>query len=403
MPAAFLHPFAKPTREAFIRIDRGEGALVWDSQGRELVDGMASLWYNAIGHGRGEMADAIAAQSLTLGAYSTFDPFTNEPAETLAEELRAIAPTPNARIFYTSSGSEAIDSAMKLARIAHVQAGQPQRKLIISRNRGYHGAAYGGTSAQGIAPNKENFGPFVDEVLQVPAEDIEALATLMSQRGNEVAAIITEPVQGAGGVFPAPDGYLQSLRKLCDQHGAYLIFDEVITGYGRTGSWFAAHHYGVSPDLATFAKGITSGYIPLGGVFVGMAPTAALETDPNFFLRHGFTYSGHPTACAAGLKNLEIIRREGLVERAKHIGDRLGGGLQALAADGVVDHARGLGGMWAVGLHPNQDANAIRDHMLDFGHVIVRALNDALVMCPPLVIRDEHIDQLVDAVAAAAG
>ncbi len=403
MPAAFLHPFAKPTREAFIRIDRGEGALVWDSQGRELVDGMASLWYNAIGHGRGEMADAIAAQSRTLGAYSTFDPFTNEPAETLAEELRAIAPTPNARIFYTSSGSEAIDSAMKLARMAHVQAGQPQRKLIISRNRGYHGAAYGGTSAQGIAPNKENFGPFVDEVLQVPAEDIEALATLMSQRGNEVAGIITEPVQGAGGVFPAPDGYLQSLRKLCDQHGAYLIFDEVITGYGRTGSWFAAHHYGVSPDLATFAKGITSGYIPLGGVFVGMAPTAALETDPNFFLRHGFTYSGHPTACAAGLKNLEIMRREGLVERAKHIGDRLGGGLQALAADGVIDHARGLGGMWAVGLHPNQDANAMRDHMLDSGHVIVRALNDALVMCPPLVIRDEHIDQIVDAVAAAAG
>ena len=377
--------------------------MVWDAQGRELVDGMASLWYNAIGHGRGEMADAIAAQSRTLGAYSTFDPFTNEPAESLAEELRAIAPTPNARIFYTSSGSEAIDSAMKLARMAHVQAGQPQRKLIISRNRGYHGAAYGGTSAQGIAPNKENFGPFVDEVLQVPAEDIEALATLMSQRGNEVAAIITEPVQGAGGVFPAPDGYLQSLRKLCDQHGAYLIFDEVITGYGRTGSWFAAHHYGVSPDLATFAKGITSGYIPLGGVFVGMAPTAALETDPNFFLRHGFTYSGHPTACAAGLKNLEIMRREGLVERAKHIGDRLGGGLQALAADGVVDHARGLGGMWAVGLHPNQDANAMRDHMLDSGHVIVRALNDALVMCPPLVIRDEHIDQIVDAVAAAAG
>jgi putrescine---pyruvate transaminase len=403
MPAAFLHPFAKPTRESFIRIDRGEGALVWDDQGRELVDGMASLWYNAIGHGRGEMADAIAAQSRTLGAYSTFDPFTNEPAETLAEELRAIAPTPNARIFYTSSGSEAIDSAMKLARMAHVQAGQAQRKLIISRNRGYHGAAYGGTSAQGIAPNKENFGPFVDEVMQVPAEDIEALATLMSQRGNEVAAIITEPVQGAGGVYPAPDGYLQSLRKLCDQHGAYLIFDEVITGYGRTGSWFAAHHYGVSPDLATFAKGVTSGYIPLGGVFVGGAPTAALETDPNFFLRHGFTYSGHPTACAAGLKNLEIMRREGLVERAKHIGDRLGGGLLALAADGVVDHARGLGGMWAVGLHPHQDANAIRDHMLDNGHVIVRALNDALVMCPPLVIRDEHMDQLVDAVAAAAG
>ncbi len=402
MPSAFMHPFASPTRESFIRIERGEGALVWDESGRELVDGMASLWYNAIGHGRGEMADVIAAQVRKLGAYSTFDPFTNEPAEALAEELRQIAPTPNARVFFTSSGSESIDTAMKLARMAHVQAGQPQRKLIISRTRGYHGVAYGGTSVQGIAPYKENFGPFVDEVATVPAEDIEAVATLMSQRSNEVAAIITEPVQGAGGVFPPPDGYLQSLRKLCDQHGAYLIFDEVITGYGRTGSWFAAHHYGVSPDFATFAKGITSGYVPLGGVFVGLAPTAALESDPDFFLMHGFTYSGHPTACAAGLKNLEIIRREGLVERAKHIGDRLGGGLQALAADGVVGSVRGIGGMWALAVRPDQDAKAMRDHMLNTSHVIVRALADGLVFCPPLVIRDEHIDQLVDAVAAAA-
>ncbi|MEY2443625.1 MAG: hypothetical protein QOE00_205 [Ilumatobacteraceae bacterium] len=403
MPAAFLHPYAKPTRETFIRIDRGEGALVWDESGRELVDGMASLWYNAIGHGRAEMADTIAAQARTLGAYSAFDPFTNEPAEQLAEELRQIAPTPNARVFFTSSGSESIDTVMKLARIAHVQAGQPQRKLIISRTRGYHGVAYGGTSALGIAAYKENFGPFVDEVVQVPAEDIEAVATLMTQRGNEVAAIMTEPVQGAGGVFPPIDGYLQSLRKLCDQHGAYLIFDEVITGFGRTGSWFAAHHYGVSPDFATFAKGVTSGYVPLGGVFVGSAPTAALESNPDFFLTHGFTYSGHPTACAAGLKNLEIMRREGLVERAKHIEDRLGGGLRALASDGVVDSVRGIGGMWALGLRPDQDAKGMRDHMLDTSRVIVRALNDGLVMCPPLVIRDEHIDQIVDAVAAAAG
>ncbi len=403
MPAALIHPFAKVNRESFIRIERGEGALVWDENGRELVDGMASLWYNAIGHGRAEMADAIAAQVRTLAAYSTFDPFTNEPAEALAEELRQIGPTPNARIFLANSGSEAIDTAMKLARIAHVQAGQPQRKLIISRGRGYHGGAYGGTSAQGIAPNKENFGPFVEEVMQVPADDVEALATLMSQRGNEVAAIITEPVQGAGGVYPAPDGYLQALRKLCDQHGAYLVFDEVITGFGRTGSWFAAHHYGVTPDMATFAKQITSGYIPLGGVFLGAAPTAALESDENFFLRHGFTYSGHPTACAAGLKNLEIIRREGLVERAKHIEDRLGGGLQALAADGVVGSARGLGGMWAVDALPHQNANTMREHMLENSGVIVRALNDGLCMCPPLVIRDEHIDQIVDAVAAAAG
>lgn len=353
MPKAFLHPFAKPSRESFIRIVRGEGALLWDADGRELVDGMASLWYCAIGHGRKEMAEAIAAQVSTLESYSCFDPFTTDPAEALAEELVGIGPMPDARVFFTGSGSESIDTAMKLARIAHVQAGQGHRKLIISRVRGYHGTAYGGTSAQGIAPNKENFGPFVDDVVQVPADDIEALAALMAQRGNEVAAVIVEPVQGAGGIFPATEGYLEGVRRLCDQHGAYLVFDEVITGFGRLGSWFAAHHYGVRPDMVTFAKAVTSGYQPLGGVFVGPAPAAALQADENFFLRHGFTYSGHATAAAAALKNLEIIRREGLVARATHVGDRLSAGFRSLADDGAVDHVRGLGAMWAIGLHPH--------------------------------------------------
>ena len=331
MPGAFLHPFAKPTRESFIRIVRGEGALLYTADGREVVDGMASLWYCAIGHGRKEMAEAIAAQVSTLEAYSCFDPFTTDPAEELADVLREIAPMPDARVFFTGSGSESVDTVMKLARIAHVQAGQPQRKLIISRERGYHGTAYGGTSAQGIAPNKENFGPFVDDVVQVPADDIEALAGLMAQRGNEVAAVIAEPVQGAGGIHPATTEYLAGLRKLCDQHGAYLVFDEVITGFGRLGTWFAADRYGVVPDFITFAKAVTSGYQPLGGVFVGAAPRAALEADPNFFLRTGFTYSGHTTACAAALTNLLIIRREGLVERANHVGARLEAGLKALA------------------------------------------------------------------------
>ena len=403
MPKAFLHPFAKPTREEFIRIVRGEGALLYTSDGRELVDGMASLWYCAIGHGRKEMADAIAAQVETLESYSCFDPFTTDPAEQLAEKLREIGPIPGARVFFTGSGSESIDTVMKLARIAHVQAGDGQRKLIISRVRGYHGTAYGGTSAQGIAPNRENFGPFVDEVVQVPADDIEAIATLMAQRGSEVAAIIAEPVQGAGGIFPAQDGYLEGLRKLCDQHGAYLVFDEVITGFGRLGTWFGAHHYGVTPDFVTFAKGVTSGYQPLGGVFIGPRPSAALEADPNFFLRHGFTYSGHATACAAALKNLEIMEREALVARALHIGGRLSSGLQALADDGAIDHVRGLGGMWAAGLRPDQNAMAMRDVMFEQG-VVCRALNaDSLLFCPPLVTSDEQIDRIVDSVAAAAG
>jgi adenosylmethionine-8-amino-7-oxononanoate aminotransferase len=403
MPKAFLHPFAKPTRESFIRIVRGEGALLWDESGRELVDGMASLWYCAIGHGRKEMADAIAAQVSTLEAYSCFDPFTTGPAEELAEALQAIGPMPDSRVFFTGSGSESIDTVMKLARIGHVQAGQPQRKLIISRVRGYHGTAYGGTSAQGIAPNKEHFGPFVDEVVQVPADDVEGLASLMAQRGNEVAAIIAEPVQGAGGIYPATEGYLESVRRLCDQHGAYLIFDEVISGFGRLGTWFAAHRYGVRPDFVTFAKAVTSGYQPLGGIFVGPAPRAALEGDDNFFLRTGFTYSGHATVCAAALKNLEIMEREQLVQRANHVGARLEAGLQALAADGTIDHARGLGAMWAAGLRPDQNGMAMRDHMYAEGGVVCRALNaDSLLFCPPLVTTDEQIDRIIDAVAAAA-
>lgn len=401
MPSRFLHPFAKPTRESFIRIVRGEGALVWDADGNELVDGMASLWYCAIGHGRAEMADAIAAQVRQIEAYSCFDPFTNEPAEQLAAELHEIAPMADARVFFCCSGSEAIDSAMKIARIAHVQAGQPQRKLIISRGRGYHGVAYGGTSAQGIAPNREHFGPFVPDVVQVDADDVESLASLMHERGNEVAAVLTEPVQGAGGIHPPADGYLESVRRLCDQHGAYLVFDEVITGFGRLGSWFAAHHYGVRPDLVTFAKAVTSGYQPLGGVFVGPAVRAGLEADPEFFLRHGFTYSGHPTACAAGLTNLAIMRREELVQRATSVGARLRDGLQALAADGAIDHVRGEGAMWAAGLDPSRNAMQVRDSMLAQG-VICRALNaDSLLFCPPLVITDEQVDRIVDALAAS--
>jgi len=402
MPKALMHPFAKPSREEFHRIVRGEGAVVYTADGREVIDGMASLWHCAIGHGRKEMADAIASQVMKLETYSIFDPFTTDPAEELAEALREIGPTSGGRVFFADSGSEAIDTAMKLSRMAHVQAGQGHRKLIVSLSRGFHGTAYGGTSAQGILPNRENFGPYVDDVMQLPAHDVEAMATLFAQRGSEVAAVIVEAVQGAGGVFPPPDGYLQGLRKLCDQHGAYLVFDEVITGFGRLGSWFAAHHFGVEPDLATFAKGVTSGYVPLGGVFIGPQPAAALESNPDFFLRHGFTYSGHATACAAALKNLEIIRDEKLVARATHIGDRLGAGLRSLADDGIIDHVRGAGAMFAAGLRSDQNAMTMRDAMFADG-VICRALNaDSLVFCPPLVTTDAQLDRIVDAVASAA-
>ncbi len=401
MPGKFLHPFAKPARETFITIARGDGALLWDTDGRQLIDGMASLWYCAIGHGRAQMAQAISNQITTLESYSAFDPFTNAPADQLATRISDLSPLPDARVFLCSSGSEAIDSAMKMARLAHVQAGHPERTIIISRTRAYHGTNYGGTSAQGIVPNKVGYGTLLDDVIQVDADDIEALSLVMSEYGPRLAAVLAEPIQGAGGVFPPDAGYLTSLRKLCNQHGAYLIFDEVITAFGRLGTWFGATYYDVKPDMITFAKAVTSGYIPLGGVIVGEHVCAALESDSNFFMRHGYTYSGHATACVAAITNLDILENEGLLQRSVHIGHRLKLGLESLADDGIISHARGEGAVWAAALNPDQDAVKIRDRMLELG-AITRAINDANTFCPPLVITDSQLDSLIDIFAAAA-
>jgi adenosylmethionine-8-amino-7-oxononanoate aminotransferase len=399
MPGAFLHPFAKPTRERFVTIARGEGALLWDADGNELIDAMASLWYCQVGHGRREIADAVAEQIATIESYSCFDPFTNAPADALAERIAALTPIPGARVFFANSGSEAVDSAMKLARLAQAQAGHPERRLIVSRVRGYHGTNYGGTSAQGLPLNKVGYGELLADVVQVPSDDVEALSVLMAEHADTICAVITEPVQGAAGVFPPADGYLADVRRLCDQHGALLIFDEVITGFGRMGTWFAAEHYGVTPDLTTFAKGVTSGYVPLGGVIVGATVRAALEADPDFILRHGYTYSGHAAACAAGLANLDIIEREGLLERVRHVGARLGEGLRSLAADGLVDHVRGDVAIFGASLPPEHDATAVRDRMFDHG-VITRAIGaDTVTFCPPFVTTDDQVDRIVDALA----
>jgi len=400
MVNGFLHPFAKPTRTDFVKIVRGRGALVWDSEGNEYVDGMASLWYCNVGHGRAEIAAAIAAQIDKIEAYSCFDPFSNEPAEELAEVLLSHSPVADGRVFFCGSGSEAVDTAMKLARLAHVQAGHPEKTLIISRERGYHGTNYGGTSAQGITPNRVGYSPLVPDVVQVPSDDLEAISTLMASRSGEIAAVLVEPVQGAGGVYPPSDGYLNGLRKLCDQHGAFLIFDEVISGFGRLGTWFAAHHYDIRPDMVTFAKAVTSGYQPLGGVYVGSAVRTPLEADTNFFLRTGYTYSGHPTVCAAALENIRIVEREDLFTRAHEIGNRLRDGFEAMARDGIIDHVRSVGAVLGVGLPAGRDCATVRDALLKKG-VITRAINtDTNTFCPPLVIKDSEIDRILDAYAS---
>jgi adenosylmethionine-8-amino-7-oxononanoate aminotransferase len=400
-PTAFLHPFARPLVRDVLTIVRGEGAAVFDADGRRYVDAMASLWYCNVGHGRAEIADAVAEQLRRLAAFHTFERFTNEPTEALCAQLAELAPFEGARVFLTSSGSEAVDSAIKLVRLAHVLGGEPQRQLIVSRRPSYHGVTYGGVSATGLPANQHGFGPLVGGVVQVPHDDLDALAALLAERADQVAAVLAEPVIGAGGVLPPPPGYLAGLRRLCDEHGALLVLDEVICGFGRLGAWWGADRYGVRPDLVTFAKAVTSGYVPLGGVLLGRAVRERLEADPATILRHGHTYSGHPTASAAALAVLDITRKEGLLERAVAVGERLGAGLASLVDGERVLEARGDVAVWAVALGQGVAAPALRDEMLARG-VIPRPLGDAtLAFCPPLVIDDADLDRCVEVLAAA--
>lgn len=399
MPDAFLHPFsmaAKPESD-FINIVRSEGSTLWDDQGRDYIDGLASLWYCQIGHGRAEMADAVNAQMSKLATYNTFDPFTNDVAARAAAMIAERSPHPDGRVFLGCSGSEAIDTVLKIARLHHQRAGDTDRQIIVRRTNGYHGTNFGGTSAQGIAPNRENWGDLVPHFIEVPHDDIEALATVFAEHGERIAAVLSEPVQGAGGVHPPSDGYHEGTRRLCDQHGALLIFDEVITGFGRTGEWFGAQKYGVTPDLMTFAKGVTSGYLPASGVIVSRAVADRLE-EPDFLLRTGYTYSGHPTVAAAIIKNLEIMTDEDLVERANHIGKKFADGLDAMVADGLIESCRGVAGMWAAVL--GRDSVPVRNTMLENG-VIVRPIGEILAICPPLVITDDEIGRMVDTMADA--
>jgi adenosylmethionine-8-amino-7-oxononanoate aminotransferase len=403
-PPSLLHPFATPSKgtDFYRPIVRGQGARVWDADGREYIDAMASLWYANIGYGNAEMAEAIAAQVRGLGTYQTFGSWTNPPADDLAERIAELSIHDRARVFFCSSGSEAVESAMKIARAAQGLAGFPERTIVISRERGYHGVAYGGTSLSGLPPNQAGFGPFVGDVVNVDADDLSKMAAVMEEHKGEVAAVITEPVQGVGGVRPPAPGYLEGLRELCDRHGAFLIFDEVITGFGRLGSWFASQKFGVTPDLTTFAKAVSSGYVPLGGVIVGDDVRAILESDDDFVLRHGFTYSGHPTACAAGLANLDIMERDRLLDRVPVIAERLGGGLQRLASSRTVAEVRGIGGMWAIELGPDRTEAEVVGAILDRG-VITRALPGTVTFCPPLVITDDELDAVVGVVGEVLG
>ena len=399
-----LHPFAKPAQDSggFRHLVRSEGVRVWDDKGNEYIDGLGSLWYCQVGYGRSEIIDAVTEQMNTL-LYNVFDPWSCDAAEAAAARIASVSPHADGRVFLTCSGSEAVDSAFKIARLLPQLRGETDRQIVLRRTRGYHGVAGAGTSLQGIAPNRENWGDLVPHIIEVDPDDIESAARAFAEFGEKIAGVITEPVQGAGGVFPPPDDYLRRLREMCDQHGSLLIFDEVICGFGRTGEWFGAQTYGVTPDLMTFAKGVTSGYQPMGGVIVSRAICDQLEADPAFLFRHGFTYSGHPAAAAAAVANIDIIENEGLIERSRLIGERLSNGLQALTGDGNLSGYRGVGALWAAKLPEGTEypqTVAVRDAMLDMG-VVCRPIGDSLAFCPPLVIEDADIDRVLDVLAAA--
>lgn len=394
MTNAFLHPFSSPAKpEAdYIKIVRAEGSTVWDQSGKSYIDALASLWYCQIGHGRSEMRDAIGAQLDNLATYNTFDPFTNDAAARCAELIVERSPMPDGRVFLSCSGSEAVDTALKLARLTHQIAGDRDRQVVIRRTHGYHGTNFGGTSAQGIAPNREGWGDLVPHFVEVPHDNIEAMAAVFAQHGPRIAAVITEPVQGAGGVLMPPDGYLEDTRRLCNSHGALLIFDEVITGFGRTGSWFGSQTLDVTPDLITFAKGASSGYLPLSGVVVNRRVCAVLE-GMDGLLRTGYTYSGHPACAAAGIKNIEIISDENLVDRANQIGVLLDAGLAAMQKDGLIESYRGVGALWGAEL--GREVVRARTELLDRG-VIVRPIGTVLALCPPLVITEDEVATVLD-------
>jgi adenosylmethionine-8-amino-7-oxononanoate aminotransferase len=259
----------------------------------------------------------------------------------------------------------------------------------------------GGTTLQGIAPNREGFGPLVPDVVHVPHDDVDALAAAFDAHAGRVAAVFVEPVIAAGGVRPVDHAYLAGVRALCDSHGALLVADEVVCGFGRLGAWFGMQHFGIEPDLVTFAKGVTSGVLPLGGVLVGRRVRAALEADEAFVLRSGHTYSGHPTCAAAALANLDVLEADALLARAPHIGGVLEPMLRELLDGELATDVRGLGGMWAVDVREGLVAGDVRDAMLAHG-VLARPLGDrTIAFCPPLVVTDAQLERCAAALTAA--
>jgi putrescine---pyruvate transaminase len=391
-----------------IVLDRGEGVWLWDDKGNRYLDGSASLWYCNVGHGRAEIADAAAVQMKRLEAWSIFGDAATPPALELADRLAGVSSLEGAKIFLTTGGGDAIDTAAKLSRLYWQVLGQPDRLHIVSRTSAYHGTMAFGTSIGGIEANRTGYGPLVVSTSQVQWDSPEALRSELESIGPErVAAFFMEPVIGAGGVLPPPEGYVEAVAGICRETDVLFVCDSVICGFGRLGTWLGFERFGVQPDLVTFAKGVTSGYLPLGGVVVSGRVAEPFWTEAGrVTVRHGQTYSGHATACAAALANMDILEGERLIERGAEIEDELLAILGPLADHPLVAEVRGGTGA-LVGIAFDHDAlasdpalparayRAIRPH-----GVILRALGNSLAVSPPLTIASEEIELIRDAVAA---
>jgi adenosylmethionine-8-amino-7-oxononanoate aminotransferase len=407
MTTKFWHPFADmaavATNGATV-LERGEGAYVWDADGRRYLDATASLWYCNVGWGRSEIADAVAAQLAALPAYSTFGDLSNRPAEELAEKVGALAPVADSKVFLTSGGSDSIDTATKMVRRYWQLVGEPERTVLIRRTKAYHGMHTAGTSLAGIPANASGHGELIEDVAEVAWDDADALRTAIDDIGaGKVAAFFCEPVIGAGGVFPPPEGYLRAARAVCRETGVLFVADEVITGFGRCGDWFASSRWQLEPDILTCAKGITSGYLPMGGVIAAPRVWEPFWATGAGLWRHGYTYSGHAAVAAAALANLAIMEREDLPGRALQLEKDLAEALAPLAAHELVAEVRaGAGVLGAVQLEPELAAadpslaGRVGMGAREAGVFVRPLVEGAIAVSPPLVITSEDLELLHD-------
>ena len=424
--AHYLHPFTdfkslagKGSRV----ITKADNIYLWDSDGHKILDAMSGLWCVNVGYGQRDLIDAATRQLETLPFYNSFFQTATPPAIELAELLAEVTPPQFQHVFFSGSGSEGNDTVVRMVRRYWDLLGQPARKVIISRQNAYHGSTMAGASLGGMSGMHEQGGLPIPDISHIEQPFWFALgqgldrdefgrkaaswleARILAIGPEKVAAFIGEPVQGAGGVIVPPASYWPEIQRICDQYGILLVSDEVICGFGRTGSWFGCETLGFKPDLMTFAKGVTSGYIPLGGVMVGER-IARVLIDQGGEFNHGYTYSGHPVACAVGLANLRLIQREGLVERVREdVGFYLAEQFAALGDHPLVGEVQTCGLMGALQIVRDKRDSTCFDPALEVGMVcrghcfgnglIMRAVGDRMIIAPPLVITRAQIDDMV--------